>query len=78
MTEFYDVKLIYIREAFKTRKPDEYAGKMLETLLTERAKREWCRDRTRHPSTGVVLRCHYLQSCNNHRSSGFCHCVRDV
>ena len=36
MTEFSDVNLKYIREAFKTRKPDEYSGKMLETLLTER------------------------------------------
>ena len=36
MTEFSDANLKYIREAFKTRKPDEYAGKMLETLLTER------------------------------------------
>ena len=54
MTEFSDVNLIYIRKAFKTRTPDEYAGKMLETLLTER---------------GVVLRCHYLQSCDNHQTT---------
>ena len=93
MTEFSDVNLKYIRAAFKTRKPDEYAGKMLETLLTKReegkvsgpyeAPVHWCGVTVPLPPVlrqppDHVMPIHQLKTGQTAAAFGFCPRVRGV
>ena len=51
-------------ERSKTRGPDEYAGKVLEVLLTERGE---------GPEQCVVTRCQNQQFCNNNMTTSYRH-----
>ena len=85
MTEFCDVNLKYIRAAFKTRKPDEYAGKMLEGKVSGpyEAPVHWCGVTVPLPPVlrqppDHVMPIHQLKTGQTAAAFGFCPRVRGV